>query len=210
MATSSPFHANVTLRRCGLSFHLLQRFAADEVVVELDERAVADFVRRRVVVLDVLRDEAAADRAGRFVAVGRQPLAVLLHALVGVDGGQRRRNPAGFQRVGRIGARTDRRRCRTPCRLRRIASRISSHFGRTGPRSPRPARRPCRGAALRTLRPSMLISSMLKNFRSGIGAAVELVDDVLGVRALDLEAVVAARHRRGRPDATASGRRAPS
>ena len=53
-----------------LACDLLQRFAADEVVVELDERAVAELVRRQVVILDIVRDEAAADRAS-----GLQPAA---------------------------------------------------------------------------------------------------------------------------------------
>src|SRR5688500_17916908 len=44
-----------------LAGQFLQGFPADEVVVELDERAVAHFVRRNVVVLDVGRGEAAAD-----------------------------------------------------------------------------------------------------------------------------------------------------
>jgi hypothetical protein len=43
-----------------------------------------------------------------LVAGSRQPLAVLLHLLAGVDGRQRRRNPAGLQGVRGIGARTDR------------------------------------------------------------------------------------------------------
>src|ERR1044072_1733155 len=42
-----------------LAARLLRRFLADEVVVELDEGAVAHLIRRDVVVLDVLRDEAA-------------------------------------------------------------------------------------------------------------------------------------------------------
>ena len=74
-ATSSPFHASVTFRRSRLA-HRLERLAADEVVVELDERAVAEIVRRQVVVADVVGGEAAAERAGGLVAVRRQPLAV--------------------------------------------------------------------------------------------------------------------------------------
>ena len=52
----------------------------------------------------LLRHVAAGNRAGRLVAAGRQPLAVLLHLLAGVDGRQRRRNPARLQRVRRVGA----------------------------------------------------------------------------------------------------------
>src|SRR5215470_4973620 len=78
---------------------LLERLAADELVVELNERPVADLVRRDVVVLDVLRDVAAGETAGGFVAPRGQPFAVRLHALVRVDGRQRRRNPARLERV---------------------------------------------------------------------------------------------------------------
>ena len=70
--------------------------------------AVAELVRRHVVVLDVVRHETAAERARGLIAVGRQPLAVLLHLLAGVDRGQRRRNPAGLQRVGGIRTRAHR------------------------------------------------------------------------------------------------------
>ena len=52
-ATSSPFQASVTFRRAGC-VHRLQRLAADEVVVELHEAAVAEVVRRQVVVGDVV------------------------------------------------------------------------------------------------------------------------------------------------------------
>ncbi len=57
---SSPFHSNVTFLRCGFPGDLLERLAPDEVVVELDERTVAELVGRRVVVLDLVGDEAAA------------------------------------------------------------------------------------------------------------------------------------------------------
>ena len=101
-----------------LALHRLQRFAPDEVVVELDERAVAHLVRSDVVVLDVVRDEAAADRGGALVAVGRQPLAIGLHLVAGVDAGQRRRDPARLEGVGRVRARADQDDARRPCRLR--------------------------------------------------------------------------------------------
>ena len=55
----------------------------------------------------LLEYEAAAQRAGAFVARRRQPLPVGLHLFAGVDGGQRRRNPARFQGVGGVGAGAD-------------------------------------------------------------------------------------------------------
>ena len=47
-----PGERDLLPRRVG--GHLLERLAADEVVVELDERPVAELVRRQVVVLDVV------------------------------------------------------------------------------------------------------------------------------------------------------------
>src|SRR5690606_38362985 len=61
-----------------------------------------------VVVFDVVGHEAAADGASGFVGSSGQPLAVGLHLGTGVYSRQRRRNPAGLQGVGSIGARTDR------------------------------------------------------------------------------------------------------
>src|SRR6266480_2897847 len=64
--------------------YLLQRLPPDEVVVELDERPVAQRVGREVIVLDIPGHEAAPDRSGAFVSVRGKPLAVLLHPLPGV------------------------------------------------------------------------------------------------------------------------------
>src|SRR5690606_22567248 len=72
------------------------------------ERAVAELPRVEVVILDRLADERAADRAGGFIAVGAEPLAVILQLVAGVDRGQRARDPARFQRVRGIGAAADR------------------------------------------------------------------------------------------------------
>src|SRR5690606_17668209 len=85
----------------------LERLTADEAVIELHERTVADVVRRDVVILDVVRHEAAGERARGLVAVFLPPLAVRLQLLAGVDRGQRRRNPAGLERVRRVSARAD-------------------------------------------------------------------------------------------------------
>src|SRR5262245_43954501 len=86
---------------------LLERLAPDELVVELHEWTIADLVRRHVIVLDVARHEAPAETARGLVARRRQPLPVFLHALVGVDGRQRRWNPARLERIGRIRTRAD-------------------------------------------------------------------------------------------------------
>ena len=84
--------------------HLLDGVAADEVVVEADEAAVAEVVGRRVVVRDVVGVVAAAERAGALVPVGRQPLAVRLHLVAREDRGQRAGDPARLERVGRVDA----------------------------------------------------------------------------------------------------------
>src|SRR5882724_3242968 len=60
---------------------LLQRLASDEIMVELDERTVPQLVRRHVIVFDVVRHEAAADRPRALISARRQPLAILLHLL---------------------------------------------------------------------------------------------------------------------------------
>src|SRR6478736_7613545 len=65
------------------------------------------FGRRQVVVRDVVGVERAAERAGRLVAVGRQPLAVRRQVVAGEDGRQRARDPTGLERVRRVDARAD-------------------------------------------------------------------------------------------------------
>ena len=87
--------------------HLLDGLAADEVVVELDVRAVAEVVRRQVVVLDVVRVEAAAERARALVPGGRQPLAVRLHLVAREDRRERAGDPPRLERVRGVHARAD-------------------------------------------------------------------------------------------------------
>src|SRR5580765_3663607 len=65
---------------------LLECLAADEIVIELDVRSVAELPRREVVVLDVRRIEAAADRRVRLVTIGREPLPIGLHPVARIDG----------------------------------------------------------------------------------------------------------------------------
>ena len=64
-------------------------------------------MRRRVVVVDVVRVVAAAERAGALVALGRKPLAICLHLVAGEDRGQRARDPARLERVRRVDAGAD-------------------------------------------------------------------------------------------------------
>ena len=63
-----PGERHLLALRVGLD--LLERVAADEVVVELHELAVAELPRVQVVVLDVVRDEAPGERVVGLVAVG--------------------------------------------------------------------------------------------------------------------------------------------
>src|SRR5262249_48469933 len=58
----------------------------------------------RVFAVIVVGYEAAPDRAGGLVAVRPEPLAIVPELLARVDRRQRRRYPAGLQRVRRIGA----------------------------------------------------------------------------------------------------------
>src|SRR5690606_39616643 len=85
---------------------LLQRVGADEIVVELHERAVAQLPRVEIVVFDRLADERTADRAGGFIAVGTEPFAVVLELVAGVERRQRAGDPAGVPRGRRVRERT--------------------------------------------------------------------------------------------------------
>jgi hypothetical protein len=87
---------------------LLQCVATDEVVIELDEGAVAELPGVEVVVLDVVGNERTSKCVGCFVAVSGEPLAVAALSLAGVDSWQWRRNPAGLEGVRLVGARTNR------------------------------------------------------------------------------------------------------
>src|SRR5262245_51124522 len=84
--------------------HTLERLAPDELVVELDVAAVAEIPGREVEVLDRGGVEASADGGHAFVPRRREPLAIGLQARARVDGRERRRNPAGLDRVGRVRA----------------------------------------------------------------------------------------------------------
>src|SRR5262245_56260305 len=172
--------------------HLLERLAADELVVELHERTVADLVRRDVVVLDVLRHEAAGERAAGLVAVRGQPLTVRLHALVGVDGGQRRRNPAGLQSVRGVRARADLPHAELLAGLDDDVADFLALLVRA------PDLEAGRAGHAVTQRAHGVLADLDRAHEEeldlGHGTAVQLLDDLPGVRALDLEAVGNAVH----------------
>ena len=163
---------------------LLQRFAADEVVVELHERPVAQLIGRHVVVFDVRRTEAAGQSAGAFVARCRQPFAICLHLVARVDGRQRRRNPARFQRVRGISSGADRTRpnslpASTNGLLHRVAFLIRpENFQTRSARHTVPQRADFPSPDLD------LVHGEELDFRNR--AAVQLLDHLLRVRSLNL------------------------
>src|SRR4029077_13241843 len=80
-----------------------QHFAAVKLMVEFHEGAVTQLPRRQVVILDLVGDEAPANRAGGLVAVAAQPLPAGPELVARVNRRERRGNPARLQRVRRIG-----------------------------------------------------------------------------------------------------------
>src|SRR5690606_31377589 len=157
-----------------------------EVVVELDERAVAELPRVQVVVLDRLADERAADRAGRLVRVGRQPLAVALQLVAGVDRRQRARDPARLERVRRIGAAADRDQAELFTRLEDLLADVVLVLVGAPDLEARRA-----GHAM-AQRADGLVADLHRRHVEELElverGAVELLDHVPGARALDLEA----------------------
>src|SRR5690625_1023548 len=79
----------------------------DEVVIEFHEGTVADFPWIDVIIFDVVRDERASQWCGGFIGVSAEPFAVTAFCFTRVDAWQWRWDPAGFQGVGCIGARTN-------------------------------------------------------------------------------------------------------
>src|SRR5690606_19933356 len=179
---------------------LLECLTADEVVVELHERAVTDLVRRDVVVLDVGRYEAARKTARALVAVGRQPLAVRLQLVAGIDGGQRRRDPAGLERIRRVRARPDLMQTEILAGLDDRGANLLALLVRAPDLESR-----CSGHAV-TQRahgpPRDLNRAHVEELDLLDRAAVQLLDHLPRVRALDLVAVALANdglaHRPGR------------
>ena len=162
-------------------------------MVELDEAAVAQFPRVEVVVLDLVRHERAADRTGRLVAVRAQPFAEALELLAGVDRGQRRGNPARFERVRRIGAAAT---LDQPEFLARLDDRGADFF-LLGIRAPDFEARRARHAV--TQRAHGLAGDVhrahVEELELFERATVQLFDHCPGIRTLDLEAPFLARYR---------------
>ena len=170
-----------------LALHRLQGFLADEVVVVLGEAGVTELVRRGVVVLDIVRHEAAAEGGIGFVARARQPLAIGLHLVAGIDRRHRRGDPARLQRVGRVGARADLHHAEV---LAGFEDRGADLFAfRVG--APHfEARRAGHAVAQRAhLAAGDRDVAHMEELDVRERAAVELLDHVLRVRALDLVAV---------------------
>jgi hypothetical protein len=170
----------------------LERVPADEVVVELDERAVAELPRVEVVVLDLVRDEAAGQRVGRLVAVGREPLAVVAQLLGGVDRRQRRRDPAGLEGVGRVGARATRLDPELAAHLEDgVADLLVGLVGAPDLQARGTGHAVTQGADLLAADVHGRHAEELQLLEV---AAVQLLDDRPGVGALDLEPPHVARH----------------
>src|ERR1700757_2648996 len=70
----------------GLVRDFLKGFSSDKIMVELDEGPVAEFVRRQIVVFDVIGIETAANGTCALVTPRGQPLPVSLHLFACIDG----------------------------------------------------------------------------------------------------------------------------
>ena len=161
-------------------------------MVELDERSVTQLVRGGVIILDVVGVQTAAQRTRGLVAVRGQPLPVGLHLVAGIHGRQGRRDPAGFQRVGGVGPVTDL--VQTMVLARRydgladlLAFLVRAPYLQTGGAGHAVAQ----GADLAT---GDIDGAHIEELDLRYRAAVQLLYDLPGVRALDLEAVADAVH----------------
>ena len=173
--------------------YLLQCLAPDEIMIELDERAVAQFIRSHIVVFDILGDEASADRPRTLVAAGGQPLAVFPHLLAGVNSRQRRWNPSGLQCIAGVGARSHRHQIEfAPSFEYRVAYFIALGVGAPHFQPGRARHAVPQGAYLSTLDVDRVHG---EEFDVGNRAAVELLQHFGGIRPLDLVAIVAPRNR---------------
>ncbi len=120
------------------------------------------------------------------------PLAVGLHALVRVHGRQRRRHPAGFQRVRRIGARTHRHQAEFLAGFQDGSGNLFA----LGVRAPDLETRLAGHAMAQRADLAALDGHLghVEELQLGQRRAVQLVDHILGLGALDLEAVELAGH----------------
>ena len=118
----------------------------------------------------------------------RQPLAVLLHLLAGVDGRQRRRNPAGLQRVGGVGARADLNQAEVLARFENRLANLLALRVRPPDLQPRGAGHAVtQGANL----PALDLDRVhVEELDVGNRPAIQLLEDPGRVRALHLVAVV--------------------
>ena len=193
------------LAALSLRLDLLERVAAVEVVVELDEAAVAELPWVQVVVRDVVADEAPVQRGVGLVAAGRQPLAVGAQRLAGVDRGQRRRDPARLERVGAVGARAARLDAELAPGLEDRVADLVVGLVRAPDLEPGSA-----GHAVAE-RADALAGDVHLGHPEELElldrAAVDLLDHLPRVRALDLEAPLLAMHRLAVRARRASGRR---
>ena len=173
---------------------LLERRPADEIAVELDVEAVAQVVGRAVIVLDIVRDEGAADRARRLVAVRRHPSPVRrLGLAAGVDRRERRGNPARFERVRGISAAADLGQAEAFARLDQRGPDLLALLVRPPEFEPRRARH---AVAQRLDPPPADIDPVhVEEFDVRHRAAVCAVQHFRRIRPLDLETVVPPRHR---------------
>ena len=179
------------LAALGCGIELFERFAAVEIVVELDEAAVTQFPRIEVVILDVVGHERAADRAGRFVAIRAQPFAKLLELLASVDRGQRRGNPPRFQGVRRISAAAALDQPEFLARLHDRRADVFLFFVRPPEFEPRRARHAVAQRLHRTAGDGH--RAHVEELELFERAAMQLFDHAPSVRALDLEAPFLAR-----------------
>ena len=146
--------------------HPLECLAPDELVVELDVAPVAEVPRGEVVVLDVGRDEAAADRRRALVAVSR----AATRDRPSTPHPCRRRAAARGSSPTRACSRSRRARRPGAARSSRPASTIASRTRASsshGPNSSQPGCPAMPWRSARTVVPAIVTVVMWKNLSSG-------------------------------------------
>ena len=170
--------------------HALQRGPADELMVELHERPVAQVPRVQVVAVNGGGHVAATDGGLGFVAVRAQPVAVILQRIAGVDGRQRRGNPAAFDGVRRIRTTADEREAEVATRF----DECLTHGFAVRPRAEQFEARLAGHAVAKCAHFAAADGEVrhVEELQVGRGVAQRLFHDLHRVRALDLVAVVLA------------------
>lgn len=178
------------------ALHGLERRLANEIVLlPANIEVITEFERIDVIVLDILGNEASADRARGLVAIRAQPVAIILqHAVAGVNARQRRRDPARFERVGGIGPAA-------------AAHEIDAGlFGCLEDAGQDVALVLIRSPYFETGRAGHAVTQRLYFLRADIDPVdmeeldirdrptIHLLEDLRGIRSLDLVAVVGAKH----------------